>query len=159
MFRRLVSSCTVVALVLTGAAAAQVIGAGPASASCTSNPIEGNWRNINTATSGMTGVLIETCQPIVTCSGDVCSIQHGAGTFMTPFGKCHPTDCNWGRRQAQSMGGGWIRTTIDFGFKRADVWAKTYDYYGRTYLRLWVNHDFTAADGRADYVTDDWMLK
>jgi hypothetical protein len=157
MLRRLVSSCLVAATVVTGGAVLQVVGAGPASALCVANPIEGNWRNVNTATNGMTGVLIETCQPITTCSGGVCTTRYDAGTFMTPFGKCHPTDCNWGRRQAQDMGGGWIRAYYDFGFKRADVWAKTYEYYGRTYLRLWVNHDFT--DGRTDYITDDWMLR
>jgi hypothetical protein len=32
-------------------------------------------------------------------------------------------------------------------------------YHGRTYLRVWVKTDFTAADGREDYITDVWMLK
>jgi hypothetical protein len=27
-----------------------------------------------------------------------------------------------------------------------------------TYLRVWVNNDFTAADGRTDDITDEWFL-
>jgi hypothetical protein len=42
---------------------------------------------------------------------------------------------------------------------RRSVWAKTYQYWGQTYLRVWVHNDFTPADGRADYTTDQWFLK
>jgi hypothetical protein len=57
------------------------------------------------------------------------------------------------------MTDGWILTVHDFGFKRSEVWAKNYVFSGRTYLRLYVRNDFTAADGRADYTTDDWFLR
>lgn len=36
---------------------------------------------------------------------------------------------------------------------------KTYPRYGRTYLRVYVFTDFTPADGRKDYSSDEWMLK
>lgn len=155
---RLLRSVLGTVLVL-GASVGVVAGtARPAAALCTSSPLQGNWRNVNTTTPAMARVVVETCQPVTTCSGNVCTTQHDAGTFMTPYGRCSPTDCNWGRRQAQHMGSGWIRTVHDFGFKTSSVWAKTYEYYGRTYLRLWVYNDFTPADGRADYTTDEWFL-
>jgi hypothetical protein len=75
------------------------------------------------------------------------------------WGKCHPTDCYWGARTATYQSGGWIRAIYNFGFKTSYVWLKTYQYYGLTYLRVYVFNDFTAADGRTDYTTDEWMLK
>ena len=57
------------------------------------------------------------------------------------------------------MGGGWIRSIYNFGFKTSHVWLKTYNYWGLTYLRVWVHNDFTPADGRTDYTTDEWMLR
>jgi len=147
-------------LIVLSASAVMTIGAtSPASASCAPSPLTGDWHNIDAASSSMTRVIVETCQPVVTCSGGVCSIAYDAGTFMTPFGKCHPTDCNWGRKQATYQADAWIRTIHNFGFKTSAVWAKTYQYYGQTYLRLWVHNDFTPADGRADYTTDQWFLK
>jgi hypothetical protein len=46
-----------------------------------------------------------------------------------------------------------------FGFKTSHVWLKTYVYYGRTYVRVWVYNDFASWDGRADYTTDEWFLR
>jgi hypothetical protein len=78
---------------------------------------------------------------------------------MRPFGQCHPTDCNWGRLRAYDMGDGWIRSIYNFGFKTSHVWLKTYSSGPVTYLRVWVHNDFTPADGRTDYTTDEWMLR
>lgn len=135
-----------------------VASATPAAASCSSSGPQGDWRNTNPNTTAMTRVVVETCQWVVTCSGSICSGSH-SGTFMTPYGKCSPTDCNWGRQQAQYMGDGWYRTIHSFGFKTSYVWAKTYPYYGTTYLRLWVYNDFSSSDGRSDYTTDEWFLR
>lgn len=159
MRKKLVRCLAALAMVVTTTAAVSVFTAGPASALCAVDPLTGDWHNIDANSSSMTRVVVETCQPVTTCSGGICTTQHDAGTFMTPYGRCSPTDCNWGRKQAQQMGDGWIRTIHGFGFKTSHVWAKTYQYYGRTYLRLWVHNDFTAADGRTDYTTDQWFLR
>jgi hypothetical protein len=107
----------------------------------------------------MTRLVAETCQSVTTCSGGVCSTAFDAGTFLTPFGRCHPSDCNWGRRLADHPGDGWVRTIHNFGFKTSHVWVRNYTFSGVVYLRVWVNNDFSAADGRTDYITDDWFLK
>ena len=159
MVTRVVRSLLAAVVVLGTCLVLTVGSARPAAALCTASPLQGDWRNINASTNAMTRVVVETCQPITTCSGSICSTTYDAGTFMTPYGKCWPSDCNWGRKQAQYMGDGWIRTIHDFGFKTSHVWAKTYDYYGRTYLRLWVYNDFSPSDGRTDYTTDEWFLK
>jgi len=126
---------------------------------CTS-PMAGDWHNINSSTNAMTRVAVDfTCNDVILC--DEYGNCSGGDSYysMRPFGKCYPYDCNWGRLRAYDMGGGWIRSIYNFGFKTSHVWLKTYDYYGLTYLRVWVFNDFTPADGRTDYTTDEWMLR
>jgi hypothetical protein len=131
-----------------------------ARASLCSAPLVGDWHNIDANTNSMTRALVDfTCSDVVLCPvGQPCT---GGDSYysMRVFGKCHPTDCDWGRLRAYDMGDGWIRSIYSFGFKTSHVWLKTYNYYGLTYLRVWVYNDFTAADGRTDYTSDVWMLR
>jgi hypothetical protein len=159
MKQRLLRPLLAATMVLSACVGVAAATASPAGALCTASPLQGDWRNINSSTNAMTRIVIETCQSVTTCNGNICQTTHDAATFMTPYGKCHPTDCNWGRKQAEYMSDGWIRSIYYFGFKTSHVWAKTYVYYGRTYLRLWVYNDFSPTDGRTDYTTDEWMLK
>lgn len=159
MFKRLFVAAAMLLTSLAGAVAIATHTASPAAALCIADPIEGDWHNINASASSMARAIVETCQSVTTCSGGTCTTVHDAATFARPFGKCHPTNCDWGRRQAQHMADNWIRTVHAFGFKTSYVWMKTYVYYGQTYLRVWVHNDFTPSDGRADYTTDDWFLK
>jgi len=46
-----------------------------------------------------------------------------------------------------------------FGYATDYVWLRTYSYYGRTYLRVWVHTDFAASNGRIDYNTDASFLR
>jgi hypothetical protein len=131
-----------------------------AKAALCSPDMTGSWHNINGATNAMTRAAVDyTCSDVILC--DTSGHCTGGDSYysMHMFGKCSPTDCDWGRRRATDMGGGWIESTYNFGFKTSYVWLKTYQYYGLTYLRVWVNNDFTAADGRTDYTTDEWMLR
>jgi hypothetical protein len=116
----------------------------------------GDWRNIDPNTRSMTRAVVDyTCNDVVLC--DIFGHCSGGDSYysMHVFGKCHPTDCDWGRLRATDMGGGWIKSTYNFGFATDHVWLKTYQYYGLTYLRVWVYTDFTAADGRTDYTSDE----
>lgn len=156
--RRVLRPLLALMVALAGFTGVAIGSASPAAALCSSSGPQGDWRNINPNTTAMTRVVVETCQWVTTCSGGICSGNYG-GTFLTPYGKCHPTDCNWGRVRAEHLSDGWMRTIHNFGFKSSQVWAKTYEYYGRTYLRVWVYNDFAPTDGRSDYTTDEWFLR
>lgn len=155
---RAVGTLAAMALMLLGTVfAVGITTARPAEALCAPSDLDGHWENIDSNTDSITQVDIATCQPKRTCNNGTCTITHGAATFMNPYGACSPTDCDWGRKEAKHKHDGWIRTVHDFGFKTSYVWAKTYEYGGRTYLRVWTYNDFTEADGRDDYSTNDWL--
>jgi hypothetical protein len=132
----------------------------PAHALCATQPMQGDWRNIDPNTRSMTRVVVGfQCGDQILCDTEGnCS---GGDSYFTlrPYGKCTPTDCDWGVMRAQSMGDGWQRAIYSYSWATKYVWVKTYAYYGRTYLRVYVRTDFTTADGRTDYTTDDWMLQ
>jgi hypothetical protein len=133
--------------------------AAPAQALCSgTSPATGSWHNIDPNTNSVTRVELdwgcadhEVCDTSGNCSSP-------AGTIRV-FGRCHPSDCDWGSRTTYAMDGGWEKATYRYDWATKYVWVRPYQYYGRTYLRVWVNTDFTAADGRQDYITDVWMLK
>ena len=130
-----------------------------ARASLCSAPLVGDWRNIAN-TNAMTRALVSfTCSDVILC--DTSGHCTGGDSYYSTqmFGKCWPTDCNWGTVRAYPQYDGWIKSTYNFGFKTSSVWLKTYSYYGLTYLRVWVYNDFTPADGRTDYTTDEWFLR
>lgn len=45
----------------------------------------------------------------------------GPPWYMRIFGKCHPTDCDWGQVGAQRLSTGHIYATYDQGFAREDM--------------------------------------
>lgn len=159
MVKRILHTLVALAMLAAVSVGVGVVTAAPAAALCAPSQLDGTWYNINANTRAITKTKVETCQPVTVCNGSICTTRYDAGTFISVYGKCHPTDCAWGRKQTQDMGDGWIRAIYSFGFKTSYVWAKNYTYYGQTYLRVYVFNDFTPADGRADYVTDEWFLK
>jgi len=149
------------AIPLLGVATLAVAPSGNASALCAASPIQGNWHNTDATTRSMTRVDIsQNCDDVRHCDADtgICTGGTGSSFTISAYGKCHPTDCAWGTRNLTDAGTGWYRAVYGFGFKTSSVWVKTYSYYGLTYLRVWVYNDFTPADGRADYTTDEWFL-
>src|SRR4051794_19564068 len=71
-----------------------------ARASLCSAPMAGDWHNIDVNTNSMTRALVDfTCSDVILCPiGQPCT---GGDSYysMRVFGKCHPTDCDWGRRR------------------------------------------------------------
>ncbi len=132
----------------------------PVSALCAASPLAGVWHNVDANTRSITHVDIrQNCDDQVLCDQNGhCTGGSGSAFTIATFGKCSPTDCAWGTRPAVDAGGGWLTATYSFGFKTSSVWVKTYPFYGRTYMRVWVNNHFSPADGRADYTSDEWFL-
>ncbi|MDN5790936.1 MAG: hypothetical protein L0H25_08715 [Micrococcales bacterium] len=149
----------VIALLIAAGATA-FVGTTSAQALCASTPMLGSWHNIDPNTRALTRVNVGlVCGDVRQC--DENGHCTGGDTYVTmrPFGKCSPSDCDWGVRRATSMGDGWERAVYTYSWSTKYVWLKTYSFYGRTYLRVYTSTDFTAADGRTDYTTDEWMLK
>jgi len=72
-------------------------------------PFLGTWINVNPDTGGLTKLVI---------------VQKGAGYTVRGFGKCHPTDCDWGIVNLHFLGYSvtdtdfqWGMATWDHGFK------------------------------------------
>lgn len=121
----------------------------------------GSWHNIDANTRSVTKVTIAmtSCADTVVCDlSGICTSGKTVYSIRT-FGKCSPTDCDWGTRQMTSQPGGWQRAVYRYNWATKFVWVRPYVYYGRTYLRVWVYTDFTDADGRTDYTSDVWMLR
>jgi len=152
-------------IVISGALACTVattaVAPEAANAACAST-LTGTWRNIdaNTRSIARVDLTMATCGDTVQCDADTGQCHRTQTTYrIRVFGKCHPTDCDWGERTTVDAGGGWQQATYQYAWATKQVWVKTYQFYGRTYLRVWVNTDFTPADGRQDYVSDEWMLR
>ena len=147
-------------IAMTGALGASVATAPKAAALCATQPLQGNWHNINSATRSLTKVNVGfVCDDVRLCDTNG-NCTGGESYFsIRPFGKCSPTDCDWGTKRATSMSDGWQRAVYSYSWATKYVWVKTYVYSGVTYLRVYTWTDFTAADGRTDYSTDEWMLK
>jgi hypothetical protein len=159
--RRTVGSLLAVLLMAAGlTAVGTAVASSPAFALCSASQLQGNWHNIDPNTSAMSRMDVtftcndqRICDENGRCTGP--DIYHST----RPWGKCHPTDCDWGWQRATNQSDGWIMSTYNFGFKTSYVWLRNYQFNWLTYLRVYVFNDFTPADGRADYSTDEWMLK
>jgi hypothetical protein len=127
----------------------------PAQALCVTAPEDGWWRNKNSSTRSITRVHVD-----FQCQDQILNGQlHPPFPFyINLFGKCHPTDCDWGVVGANRASNGWIRTTIDHGFARRDVWVKLYENPSGNELRVWIWTDFTDPN-RRDYASDDWFRR
>jgi hypothetical protein len=162
-WRRAASLLAAVMLALGLTVAVNVATAAPAHALCASHPIIGNWYNL-AASPSMSRVEITLfcddvryCDQFGNCSG-------GTDTHfrIRAWGRCHPIDCDWGTQRLTRMGPNttsWHRAIYEFGFKTSYVWVNTAEWLGVTWLNVVVANDFTPADGRQDYTTDEWMLK
>jgi hypothetical protein len=158
---RYIGSLLGVALMALGLTVVEmVINAKPAFALCAASKLQGNWHNIDANTKSMSRLEVS-----FTCNDQRVCDEHGNCTgpdiyhSMRPWGKCETADCDWGVRRAANTGDGWIVATYDFGFKTSYVSLKTYEADGVTRLRVKVVNDFTPADGRPDYTSEEWMIR
>ena len=147
-------------IVIVASTAVALGSAAPAQALCVTPTEQGDWHNIDANTNSITRAVVTfNCSDQVLCDTDG-HCTGGDSTFaVNLYGKCQPTDCDWGTVNASDQGDGWLLATYDFGFKTSYVWLKTYPYYGLNYLRVYTDNRFAPGDGRANYTTDEWFLQ
>src|SRR6187431_832738 len=88
----------------------------------------GTWVNSDPNTNGVTKVVIEmVCEstPKIVCNGNICSISYSVTPhyYVKVWGKCHPSDCYWGRVEGLRTSG-WQYFFYNQGFATRDVWAQ-----------------------------------
>ena len=99
----------------------------------------GHWVNVDPATKSLVSVDV----------GDAA----GSQISVHPYGKCHPTPCDWGAQNADHIGGNLnfkFRTIYHQGFANKVV-VLDIDPVGTLRVKTMVN--FT--DGRENYVAND----
>lgn len=53
------------------------------------------------------------------------------------------------------MGGGWLPATYNYSGATTYPWVRSYELHGSADLRVYMCTDFTPADERTDYATDE----
>jgi hypothetical protein len=124
-------------------------------ASCVTPPEQGTWVNANPYTNSVTRVALR-----FVCQDQVLNGQPyppGPAWYMRLFGKCYPTDCDWGTVGARRLSNGQVFGVYYQGFATRYVWAAM-SQYRPGQLWVFVRTDFTDPS-RADYDTQNWFVR
>ncbi|MDM0053814.1 hypothetical protein [Variovorax sp. J22R115] len=127
-------------------------------AQCAVQQEEGNWVNSDPNTPSLTrAVLRFTCQDQV-LNGQ--PYPPGPPWHMHLWGKCHPTDCDWGEVGAENVTIGsrtYVRATFNQGFATRHVYADM-SLFRTGQLWIWMWTDFSDP-GRPDYESQNWFVR
>lgn len=142
-----------VAIVLTGV----IVGLVPddAEASCSTPPEQGNWINTDPNTRSITRIQLR-----FVCQDQILNGQPyppGPPWYMHIYGKCYPTDCDWGEVGARRLDTGHIYAVYDQGFAKRYVYARM-SQYRPGQLWVYMRTDFVDPN-RADYETQNWFSR
>ena len=133
-----------------------------ASAQCVPPFEQGNWTNIDPATRGITRLEVTfSCNDQVLCgvdsNGNVTCSTPGAPFHLHLWGKCSPSDCDWGTVDGNDRWVGstkWVFSFYDHGFAKRYVYIKPSTLHPGD-LYLWMYTHFTDPS-RPDYVFTGW---
>ena len=129
--------------------------AASAGASCIAQPEEGTWINTDAATRSLTRIQLRfVCQDTV-INGKL--HPPGPPWYTHVFGKCSPSDCDWGEVGAQRIASGHVYAFYDQGFAKRYVFAKM-SVTRPGQLWVWMYTDFTDAS-RADGEVQNWFSR
>jgi hypothetical protein len=141
-------------LCVTATAGFLVIDPQPAHALCVQPKEEGRWTNADPNTRSITRVTLRfVCQDQV-LNGQ--PFPPGPPWYVHLWGRCHPTDCDWGEVGA-TQSGGTIHAFYDQGFARRDVWIHM-SLFRPGQLWVAIHTDF-ADPSRPDYDSQDWFVR
>ena len=126
---------------------------------------QGTWFNIDATTRGITKIDVGfTCNDQILCgidaNGNVTCSTPGAPFHVHLWGKCHPTDCDWGTVDGNEHYVGsvrWVYSFYDHGFAKRYVYIKPSVLHPGM-LYLWMYTNFTDPS-RTDYVFTGWYHK
>ena len=132
-----------------------ILCAAAANASCIAQPEDGHWINADPATRSIPRIHLRfVCQDQV-LNGQL--YPPGPPWYVHVWGKCSPTNCDWGEVGAQRIGSGQIYAFYDQGFAKRYVYAKMSAYRpGQLWVYIWT--DFTDP-ARADYGVHNWFTR
>lgn len=124
-----------------------------ASALCIAQEEDGSWENVDPDTRSLTRIDLRfVCQDVM-INGQL--HPPGPPWYVHLWGKCHPSDCNWGEVGAQRTGSGYVYATYDQGFAKRYVYARMSTVFPDR-LWVWTWTDFTDP-GRADYSSSNYF--
>lgn len=129
-----------------------------AHALCAEQPEDGSWVNSDPNTRSLTRAKLRfICQDQVR-NGQI--YPPGPPWYIHLWGKCHPTDCDWGEVGAQWRTVGtrdYIYTVYHHGFATRYVYADmSQSRPGQLWIWMWTN--FTDP-GRSDYASSNWFRR
>lgn len=127
----------------------------PAQTSCILPQEQGTWRNADPNTRSLTRIELRfVCQDVI-LNGE--PYPPGPPWYVHLWGKCHPSDCDWGEVGARQLDSGHIFAYYDQGFAKRYVYAKMSMYRpGQLWVYTWT--DFTDP-GRPDYGVHNWFIR
>lgn len=140
------------------ASVAIAIVASSAKSLCVQPQEEGTWINADSNTRSLARAILRfTCQDQVH-NGE--PYPPGAPWHVQLFGKCSPTDCDWGEADAREVTIGsrtYIYAVFKQGFATRYVYADM-SLYRAGQLWIWMWTDFTHP-GRTDYESQNWFIR
>jgi hypothetical protein len=123
-------------------------------AQCATPKEEGSWANVNPQTSSITLVQVRfVCQDQI-LNGK--PYPPGPPYYIHIYGKCHPTDCDWGEVGATRPSTA-ITATYNQGFAKRLVYVRMSPARPD---QLWVQTRTTFSDPRrASYTSNDYFIR
>ncbi len=125
---------------------------------------QGSWTNIDPNTRGITHIQIDfSCHDVVLCgvdaNGNVSCTPPGPPFQVHMWGKCSPSDCDWGTVDGNTYrspdGTYWVYAFFNQGFAKRYVYVTASRLYPGD-LYMWMYTDFTDP-GRPDYSMINWF--
>ena len=122
-------------------------------ASCVSQVESDFWVNTDSNTRSITRIQLR-----FVCQDQILNGQPyppGAPWYVHVYGKCSPSDCDWGEVEAKRLGTDHIYAFYDQGYAKRYVYARM-SQYRPGQLWVWIWTDFKDPN-RSDYGVHNWF--
>ena len=152
--RKALALVAAVVAVSLAAAPPHRLAARPAVKQCLAQSEDAIWKNVDPNTRGVPRIQLRfVCQDQI-INGQL--YPPGPPWYIHVWGKCHPTNCDWGEVGAQRLSTGWVFGQYNQGYARRYVYAKmSVVHPGQLYVYIWT--DFTSPT-RSDYAFTGYFV-